>query len=200
MSLYITCEQAWIFNLLLNNAILSLPTSANFFQARWLVKSNQVKLEVLRQAWPSLNNLLLLGREVFVDPFSQTCLTIIDPFRTQNGDPFSRTWTRRMVQVGHKRVCGYPMHHTLVWRLIHNFSGLSFLTSKLSWAWQNMIGFCIFVYNSCVAVEVAHACFICHIHVNLPWIQISLIPTFLTLAGFELQNLSYEHAIYAKRC
>ena len=35
-------------------------------------------------------------------------------------------------------------------------------------------------------------------HVNLPWIQISLILTFFTLASFELQNLSNEHAIFAK--
>ena len=40
----------------------------------------------------------------------------------------------------------------------------------------------------------------CTKHVNLPPIQISLIPTFLTLAWFELQNLSNENAIYPKRC
>ena len=36
-------------------------------------------------------------------------------------------------------------------------------------------------------------------HVNPPWIQISLIPTFLTLARFKLQNIANEYAIYLKR-
>ena len=37
-------------------------------------------------------------------------------------------------------------------------------------------------------------------HVNLPRIQISLIPTFLKLAWFALQNLSKEFTIHLKRC